>query len=100
MKATPLVWTSRDGTKETIAQMETDHLFNLALFLQRVQLATQALESFAAERDQILPQRLVQGQPVTVWRDDILKELNKRAKKELSLAKRILSRFPRSQSHV
>jgi hypothetical protein len=96
MKTKDLVWTSRDGKRETISQMETDHLFNLALFLQRLQEDTTKLEAFAAERDQVLPARMIQSAPLTQWRDGVLDELNKRAKKELKLAERILSRFSRS----
>lgn len=83
MKASKLIWRSRDGRETSLRDMDTDHLLNLVMYLNKRQEEFNHLVDLAQEKDLELPPLMFRDVPYSIWVAIGVKELNRRREKML-----------------
>jgi hypothetical protein len=94
MKAKTAMWKSSDGVVQSFREMDTEHLQNLAGYLNRRLDEYSLLRERASARNCVIPPLSTQGATVQEWFDLAIAELNRRQLKEIKRARTVVSTFP------
>lgn len=91
MRNKDYIWQSADGRAYALHEMEESHLMNTVAFLDRKINEFNNIATDAADKGLLFPKYKVNGELGTVWKDRMLKELNRRVSKEIKAAEDLLA---------
>lgn len=98
MKAKTAMWRSADGRVSPIRDLETEHLQNLAAYLQRRATEHDRISELATANGLAIGPLVILDEPVSAWLLCIINELSRRRAKELAKSLKTVETLKGTQS--
>ena len=76
------VWRQANNVEKRLEEMETSHLLNVVLYINKRLQEYDELHLEVMDSDMKLPTLTFNGEPGSIWKTRMLRELNRRAKND------------------